>query len=54
MGKIAHTRTPLNNREPTIIIMHIIGKKNRKKKKKKQKKEKKREKEKKKKKYTYI
>ena len=54
MGKIAHTRTPLNNREPTIIIMHIIGKKNRKKKKKTEKRKKKGKRKKEKKIYIYI
>lgn len=44
MGKvakeIAHTRTPLNNCEPIVIIMHIIEKKQKKEKKGKKKKKK--------------
>lgn len=58
MGKvakeIAHTRTPLNNCEPIVIIMHIIGKKNRKKKKKTEKRKKKGKRKKEKKIYIYI
>lgn len=41
MGKvakeIAHTRTPLNNCEPIVIIMHIIEEKKKKKRKKREK-----------------